>query len=510
MNVRGVARACLALLLLLAASPAAAVTRLEGQYQLMFETRKDDRTYAWDFESNHPDNYDGAELRLFSSPKRNTEAFLKIEADWKSPENDAPRPNLQFRQSHLRYQWDVKKNAGVESFLFFRQDRYWVDSYLIPLIKTDIVRNDNYGTNGSGIRVNTFGLLGAQSTFIVTDFAGQYAPKGGTGSPTNTDDAYIARVRKELHRIPLRLGFGFNRVEENQIGEDAATGEFQQASVYAFDSRYQWKGVDYSLEYAFSRSPVSDSALAFADDWAGAISERAVLQGEIRSFRFGNHRSGYVNVAPSGWIRGPLYDNRLDDSGRDEVGWNLNAWYLVPARAITLTANYRDWQRTTIEKRRESEAYLEAYIEFVNGFTGKTFFRSRDVDRVVGGRRILEEQDDLFAEMQVESRLAWLRVQGLLKNMGETEQQELFNLDTAINITPRLKLYNRFSFGSDPAILRKGIFIQLQYRPTGNVEMYLEYGPGDIGDDSTPVNDYDLAGSGDQRDIVKFILKGQF
>jgi hypothetical protein len=40
--------------------------------------------------------------------------------------------------------------------------------------------------------------------------------------------------------------------------------------------------------------------------------------------------------------------------------------------------------------------------------------------------------------------------------------------------------------------------------------MYLEYGPGYIGDDSTPVNDYDLAGSGDQRDVVKFILKGQF
>lgn len=492
-------------LFLAAVAPAAAVTRIEGEYQLMLDLRKDERTFPWDFDSNHPDNYDGAQLRLFSTPRRNAEAFLRIEADWKSPENDAPRPNLQFRESHLRYQWDVRKDAGVESFLFFRQDRYWADSYLIPLVNTGIARNDNYGTNGSGIRVNTFGLLGAQSTFIATDFAGQYAPRGGTGTPTNTDDAYIARVRKELRRIPLRMGFGFNRVEENQVGEVPS-----QASVYAFDSRYQWKGIDYSLEYAFSRSPLSDTTLAFAEDWDGLISKRGVLVGEIRSLRFGNHRSGYVSVAPSGWIRGPLYDNRLDNSGRDEVGWNLNAWYLVPARAVTLTANYRDWQRTTIEKRRESEAYLEAYIEFINGFTGKLFYRSRDTQRDVSGRRILEEQDDLFGEMQVESRLAWLRVQALVKNLGETEQQELFNLDTALNLTPRLKLYNRFSFGSDPAILRKGIFMQLQYRPTGNVEMYLEYGPSYIGDDSTPVNDGDLAGGGDQRDIIKFILKGQF
>ncbi len=487
------------------ASRVVAVTRIEGEYQLMLDLRKNERTFPWDFDSNSSDNYDGAQLRLFSTPKRNTEAFVKIEADWKSPENETPRPNLQFRESHLRYQWDVRPNAGVESFLFFRQDRYWADSYLIPLVNTGIAKNDNNGPNGSGIRINTFGLLGAQSTFIVSDFAGQYAPRGGTGTPTNTDDAYVARVRKELRQLPLRVGFGFNRVEEDQVGETPS-----QASVYAFDSRYQWKGIDYSLEYAFSQSPLSDTSLAFPNDWAGKISERGVLVGEIRSFRFGNHRNGYLNVAPSGWIRGPLYDNRLDSSGRDEIGWNLNAWYLVPERAITLSANYRDFQRTTIEKRRESEAYAEAYIEFVNGFTGKTFYRMRDTERIVSGRQILEQQDDLFGELQVESRLAWLRVQGLIKNMGETEQQELFNLDTAINLTPRLKLYNRFSFGSDPAILRKGIFVQLQYRPTGNVEMYLEYGPNNIGDDSTPVNDGDLAGGGDQRDLLKFILKGQF
>jgi hypothetical protein len=488
-----------------AAPEARAVTRLEGEYQLMLDARKDQRYFPWDFDSNNNDNYDGAQLRLFTTPRRNTEAFLKIEADWKSPENDTPRPNLQFREAHLRYQWDVRPNQGVESYLFFRQDRFWADSYLIRLVNTGIAKNDRYGANGSGIRVNTWGLLGANATFIASDFADQFNPASGTGTPMRTDDAYIARIRREFLDKSLRVGFGFNRKEENQLGE-----RIEKASVYAFDTRYQWKGVDYSLEYAFSRSPLTAAELSFPDDWTGGISKRGVAIAEIRSFRMGNAKTGYLNFAPTGWIRGPLYDNRLDDSGRDEVGVNLNGWYLLPERAITLTANYRDFQKTTTEKKREREAYAEAYIEFVKGFTGKTYYRERDIVRNISGRTTIEEHDDLFGELQVESRLAWLRIQAKLKDKGLESQKELFNLDTAVNLSDRLKVYNRFSFGSDPAILRKGIFMQLQYRPTGNVEMFLEYGPSWIGDDSTPVNDGDLEGGGDQVDLVKFIIKGQF
>jgi hypothetical protein len=487
-------------------APATAVTRLEGEYQLMLDLRKDQRFFPWDFDSNSNDNYDGAQLRLFSTPRRNTEAFVKVEADWRNPENNTPRPVVQFREAHLRYAWDVRPQQGVESYLFFRQDRYWADSYLIRLVNTGIAKNDRWGANGSGIRVNTWGLLGGQSSFIVSDFADQYSPESGTGNPTNTDDAYIARLRRDFLRDrSLRLGFGFNRRVEDQVNEFA-----EEASTYAFDSRYQWRGIDWSLEYAFTRSPISSALSAFPNDWTGVISERSTAVAEIRTLRLGNPRTGYFNFVPAGWLRGPLYDNRLDDSGRDEVGSNLNAYYLLPERAVTLTGNWRQFYRTTIEKKREREGYIEAYIEFVNGFTGKTYYRSLDIERDVSGRRFLEQHDDLFGEVQVESRLAWLRVQAKLKDMGADSQKELFNLDTALNITERLKIYNRFSFGSDPAILRKGIFTQLQYRPTGNVEMFLEYGPNWIGDDSTPVNDGDLEGGGDQADLLKFILRGQF
>ena len=481
------------------------VTRLEGEYQLMMDLRKDQRFFPWDFDSNSNDNWNGAQLRLFSTPRRNAEAFLRIEADWRNPENSTVRPVFQFREAHLRYAWDLRPQQGLESYLFFRQDRYWADTYLIRLVNTNIPKNDRWGPNGMGIRVNTWGLLGAQTSFIASDFADQYSPESGTGTPTNTDDAYIARIRRDFMRNALRLGFGWNKRVEDQVNETP-----EAASVYLFDSRYQWKGVDYSLEYAFSRSPLTGVNLPYPDAWTGVISPRAVAAAEIRSLRLGNTRTGFFNFAPAGWIRGPLYDNRLDDSGRDEVGYNLNAWYLLPERAVTLTVNWRDYYRTVIEKKRDREAYFEAYIEFVNGFTGKTFFRKHDIERVVSGRTLVEKHNDLFGEVQVESRLAWLRVQAKLKDTGTDAQKELFNLDTALNLTDRLKIYNRFSFGADPAILRKGIFTQLQYRPTGNVEMFLEYGPSWIGDDSTPVNDGDLEGGGDQVDLLKFIVRGQF
>ena len=82
-----------------------------------------------------------------------------------------------------------------------------------------------------GHAVNTAGLLGMQSSFIVSDFAGQ--------SPDfpveETDDAYVARVRKDfVGRQPLRLGFGFNR----RVNHPRLQGEVPvQASTYAVDGR---------------------------------------------------------------------------------------------------------------------------------------------------------------------------------------------------------------------------------------------------------------------------------
>src|SRR5206468_3957289 len=51
------------LILALLTTPAWALTKLEGEYQLMLSMRKSllDRPYPWDFDSNNGENYDNAE-----------------------------------------------------------------------------------------------------------------------------------------------------------------------------------------------------------------------------------------------------------------------------------------------------------------------------------------------------------------------------------------------------------------------------------------------------------------
>jgi hypothetical protein len=490
------------------AGPVRAVTRLEGEYQLMMDVRKDQRFFPWDWDSNNNDNYTGANLWMTSTPRRGVETFLKFEADWRDPENNSRRPEFQFREAHLKYAWE-KPDRGVSSYLFFRQDRFWIERNLLEVVRSDQLKNDRYGTNAMGVRADSWGYGGFNTTVIASDFADQYNPAGADsvsrGSPGKTDDAYIVRVRREFMDRALRLGFTHNRKVENQINEVPGGSQ-----VYAFDGRYEWKGVDYSLEYAWSESQPGPGPVVFEDALDRRLPANSVLIAEIRALRLGSRRAGYFNVAPSYWDRGPRWDNRLGDANRDETGWGVNSWYLLPDRAITLTGNYTTYERKAFERRRDRNFYVEAYIEFVNGFTGKAYVRKQDIVRRYGTQSSLEEHDDLFGELQVESRLAWMRVQSKIKDINLPTQKELYSVETSINFTSQLKMYNRFAFGSDPSILRKGIFLQLQYRPTGNMEMFLEYGPSWIGDSNSPVDDGDLEGGGDQADLVKFILKGRF
>jgi hypothetical protein len=220
---------------------------------------------------------------------------------------------------------------------------------------------------------------------------------------------------------------------------------------------------------------------------------------------------GYYNIAPFYWYTGPDFSNPLGDGLRDERGFFINTWYLFPERALTLTVNYGEWQRQIYEQKDFSELFLELYTEYVNGFTSKIFYRHKkttDFSSLL--RDEITRNYDLFLEIQVESQLAWTRVQGKIKNLDQPNQKELASLEARVNLTDKVKLYNRFTFGNDPARLRESFFAELQYRPRHNMEMFLSYGPWWIGDSDNPVDDGDLEGGAENKDIIRFILKGFF
>jgi len=508
---RSIGAALLAAGLVLAPAPSGAVTKLEGEYNLMLDIRKQDRAFEWDYESNNNDTYSNAEFRLFTQPRPGVEAFLKAGADWQENDNGGERPGFQFREGHLRYRWELPKDRGFDSYLFSRQSRFWVDNHLIPVVRDE---NANDGGNAQGIRVDSWGYFhGLNATFIASDFSAQFDPTNSErNDPKKTDDAYVVRLRHEFFDRRLRTGFTYNRKVENEPNE--TPGSF--AEVGAFDMRYTFQNIDFSLEFSQSTTkgpgPTVRNADALDQKFLGIpLSDKSVWVGEIRSIHFGTPRLGYLNMAPVGWLRGPLYDNRLGDSNRDERGYIINTWYLVPARAITLTNNWLEYEKKASLRRKTTEFYSEAYVEFVNGFTGKAFYRRRrTMDDLGGGVERVDKNDDIFAELQVESRLAWLRIEGKIKNLDTNFEKELGAIETSVNLGEKTKIYNRLVFGNDPTGLRRILFTQLQYRPSGNMELFVEYGPGWIGDGQRPVDDGDLEGNGVQKDLVKVFLKGTF
>ena len=521
MSPRAVAAALLALTLVpFAPTPARAVTKLEGEYQLMAEMRKRDRAYPWDFDANSFDNFDNAQLRLFSAPRPGVEAFLKMESEWHPSDNNGARPEFQYREAHVRFRRELGKR-GFDSYLFSKQDRFWVDSYLINYV------NGRGGAQGA--RLETWGFGGFNTVFIVGDQSNQFDPKSFSANDPviprdslaaqrelRTDDLYVVRLRREFFKDQrLRLGFTYNRFE-GWRGRDSVSTPQQWASVFGFDSRYRWGKTDLALEYGESRPTFDEERSLSGPVTIGKrptglrLSDRSVIQAEIRSLKVGTPTLGFLNVTPGWWSRGPRYSNALGGPSSDETGFILQSYYLLPERAITYSNQYLSYSNKALSRNATHEMYNELYIEFVNGFTGKTSYRRRDSFSPSGGILRKDTHLDWFNELQVESRLSWMRVQSKLRDIGRPERKQLFVIENSLNLTAKTKVYNRFAFGNDASILRKGLFTQLQYRPTGNMEMFLQYGPDSIGGGGVPVDEGQLTGNGDQFDVVKFILKGNF
>lgn len=516
-----VRRACAALLALVLLAPAArAATKLEGDYQLMMDMRKWDRAYLWDFDANSYDVYNNIQFRLFSQPLAGVESFMKFEANFNPTDNNNPSPEFKWREGHLRFRREFGRR-GVDAYVFSRQDRFYIDWHLVPWV---------YGRgDAQGLRLDTWGWNKTDLTLIASDRSGEFNPANFPEVPhqprdsiaaqraKRTADAWVFRARRSfLKEDALRTGITWNRYE-GWTGQDSTSSPAPWSSVVGVDVRWRIAGADVSVEYgqSFDQIPRADSlrapvVTAFKHPLGFRLNDASIVQAEVRSIKLGTSRSGYLATTPGWWSRGPKWQNSLGGPGNDETGFFLNSYYLFPERAITYTNNLLWYGPRAFSRTRTRELYNEIYVEFINGFTGKTAYKRRDVYRRTSLATLRETHLDWLNELQVESQLAWLRVQTKLRDIGTPDKKELFVVENSINLSPRTKIYSRFAFGNDPSILRKAIFTQLQFRPTGNMEMFLQYGPDYIGGGSMPVDEGNLNGSGDQRDMIKFILKGNF
>lgn len=520
--------ACAACMLV---SAAHAQTKLEGEYQFLIDNRKQDRFYPWDYDSNNNDSFAQVQLRLFSAPYPNVEAFLRTEAEWNSGSNNNQRPLLQFREAHLRFRREFGKR-GIDSYVFSRQDRFYVENHLIRVVQGG--EAGNFG-NGQGVRLDTWGFAGLRTALIYSDYSGLCLDptRGPAGSTicepvrsAETDDGYVGRVWRPFFADKLRLGTTYNRKNERETADRIQNLQFTE--VFATDLRLTLFDIDYRIEMARGRENILKGRVrtgelrADALDWRlskfsfsdpqAALPDDIVFKAEARSFRFGRPQFGYFNVAPAAWVLGPQFRNQMGDGNNDEKGYAINSWYLLPARAITLTTNWVQYEKEVFQQRKVQEFYEEIFTEYVNGFTTKFAYRRRRTEDLNAATQEirLTKNDDLFGELVVENRLAWLRVQGRIKDLNTAFKKDLMSIETAVNVSQHVKVYNRYTFANDPGRQRKGLFTEVQYRPTGSVEMFLSYGPFWIGSGSNPVYEGNLEGSGDQRDLLRLLVKGNF
>ncbi len=494
---------------------AEAYTQLNGEYFFLVDMRKQDRRFIWDFESNSDDTFNNLQLRLFSQPLNGVEAFMQIAAEWNTGNNSNRRPLFQYQNAHLRFRRDFR-GWGFDSYLFSRQDRFWVNNDLIRVV--DGRAND--GGNAQGARIDLYGWRGVNLSFIASDYSSQSNPNTGSTpeQPTPTDDGYVARYRQDFLGNRMRLGLTWNRKNNRFEGTDTT-----YTQVWGGDYRYNFRGTDYRVEYAegrqvnegtdYTRKGWDLGSFSFNDPSSWLPSD-AVLKAEIRAFRVGNHDFGFLNLAGNLFYYGPDFRNEMGENINDEAGYYINTWYLVPARAITWTNNYTSLTKRATQSRHYTEWFSELYMEFKKGFTAKFQYYDRtnrdwftDGDQTI---KVVSNNDDIVAEMQVENRLAWMRVQFRIKDLDTLFQKELAAIETSINISNPLKLYTRFAFGNDPARTRKGLFAELQWRPRPGVEMFVGYGPFWIGAGGNPVFEGNLQGSADNKDLLRIILRGTF
>ncbi len=542
--LRWTALACV----LAGAQSAHAATKLEGYFQTQLDIRKEDRQYPWSFHSTSGDGSDWnyLELRLLAAPQPNVEAFIKTYAQWNPFLSSDRRPSFLLQEAHLKYRLE-KGPRAYEAVAFTREQRFWVDNHLIGVVSGN-ASNDG---NASGLRLETWGPKGFNAVYVASDFSGQSTPATGAApnAPVDTDDAHILRVRRNFFAGDrVRLGLTEARsVRSPQIFQIPSGGGVVQrdtaswVNVLAVDTRVTIATTDIAIEYAHASKrdfqyvtlvdgvPCSDSPSGLdlsrlGDGLWRALPSNGVLRAEVRSLRVGTPRIGYLSIAPSYRVLGRHWDNPLGDGTRDEVGWFLNSWYLLPQRAITVTANYGDYRKRFDQDAHWKDYYVEMYTEYLGGFTSKFAYRERDgLTRPGRGSECAappasmlsfrQNTQEAFAEVTAQSTLAWARLQFKARRVEEgvrLTHQQLYALESSVNLSNTVKLYSRLSFGNDATRTRTGTFTELQFRPYGNMELFASYGPWWIGDSPNPVDDADLAGSAENRDIIKLTLRGWF
>lgn len=479
--------------------------QMQGYFSAEFGKNLENDQFDWNMWD--PNIY--LETKLYGQPLPSSDLYLKFynDKDWDYYKWSGYSLAV-FSEGHIGFRQE-KNNYGFSSKLFFRESGdYWLDSSLLGLIDTRSVSNKG---DSQGGRFDFWHPKDGSMSYAFSDFS------QGSG-----DDIHLLRYRQSFLKNKLRTGIFFQR--KHYAIADTSDGSKDYNQVAAVDLKFQAGKYFFNGETAVSWTPAEDEIVSqneeYYDNWKDIHKANIASKMELSGFKVGNSKIGNWFFSPGFYIYGNTYRNYMGDNKNNEIGYWFNSYYLVPQRAITLTVNFSGNQNLvadTLYVFTDGELqlieisdpvttlYTEAYIEFVNGFKGKISFTKKDEEWQ--GKEY--KHYDFFSELTVENKLAKLLAQFKLKDMGETYEKQIAGIEISVNLTDNWRVFTRGMIANDRVGSRHSIFGEIQYRLSGNTEVFLQYGPSWYGPYGL-VNDDGFASGGDMKEEIKLIVKGWF
>jgi hypothetical protein len=465
---------CAALIALAACWPARAATTLEGYTEAFTQISNDYK--VWRLEN--PKLL--AELRIKASPWQNVEGYLKAQAlsnKW----NGQRWENFFFlKEGHLKF-----RASRVEARLFSGQDNFWLNEPLLNMVSQDVIKDDSDGPKTQGVRLDAWNIWGLTASAFYTDRSTPYANNLNPHLPAGSD-LYTADLMSTEDYLGGRLRRAF-------LGDRLVLG--------ATSARKESSG------------GVRDYEMVAAADFETALGDlvpplarfgRTTLFGE-----FGRNFSGRLgNRKPVGWkielrdvgvgsltMVTSLHDYDFDfytqglakndvRNNNDYHGHYVEGNYRLPAKAINLKAwRWREKPHNpTSTHRSVEETGGEVYVEFQRGFKGKVVYtRYVNMDGT---------WPNLLFEVAGENKLAKIRTQFRIKDMGTEYQLRAYGFEADANLTEKWKFYTRLLAVDEKTEARESVFAQIYYRGWQSAEFFVEYGNGDQSNDLANDGDF--------------------
>ena len=468
---------------------------MEGFYEGQFGKTYESDSFEWNMWD--PNFY--LETRLYGNPIKNSDFYIKFYPDKDYEQSE--RSLSVLSEGHIGFRQDKNRN-GFSTILFTREsNHYWLDGSILGIVNTGSVNNDG---NGQGVRFDLWHAHNGSMTYVFSDFS-----QGGG------DDIHLFRYRQSFLNNKVNTGMFLLR-------KHYPTGNLEDYNqVIACDLRIYSGRYSLTTEFAFSDVP-GDSLITELNNSYQAedfLKSNVALKTEIKGLRVGSSKFGHWFFTPGFFSYGDTYRNYMGDNQSNSYGYWLNSYYLIPERAVTLILNYSQSQKMVAETITvfsdslyskdifdpTTSIYAGMYIEFVNGFKGKIAFNKKDEE----WQGQLYKHYDLFSELSVENNLAKLLAQFKIKDLGETWEKYITGIELSINLTDRWRFFTRGMITNDRVGSRYSLFTELQYRTSGNTELYLQYGPSNWGQYGL-VNDDGFASTGTMKKEIKLIMKGWF